>query len=281
MGNIRFIGIDLDGTLFDNKKEISAGNIEALGRAIEKGVIIIPITGRPLFAVTENVYKAFSFPYVVASGGAAVYDTATGECIRAALIDGETAESVIKGLKNEGFLVNVFLDGKGFVDRQDYERTYGMGSTPAIAEYFKKYRVPVPDILEVLKDNGGKAEKITSTVYRTGGMNEEETERLLRVMAPYRDKLEVMYGKAMTCEITSKEGTKGHVLRFFEKKLGIPLDEMMVIGDTYNDLDMIKTAGLGVAMGNAEKGIRDAADVVAPDNESDGVAYVIEKYVLN
>ncbi len=74
--------------------------------------------------------------------------------------------------------------------------------------------------------------------------------------------------------------TKAYGIELLARDLGITIDEVMAIGDEENDLPMIRYAGLGVAMANAVPLIKEAADVVTDSNEADGVATVIEKYVL-
>ncbi len=278
---IRFVGIDLDGTMFNSDKQISERNIEVLNEALNAGVTVVPITGRPRDGITGNVFEAAPFPYLVSSGGSAIFDLKTGERLYAASIKKEVSDIIVPGLQDAGFLVNIFLGGKGYVNQADYEAAVSIGESPAWAEYFRKYRNPVPDIIELYRSSGLPMEKITAAVYHKGGMNAEEEAKLLSVLDPYKEDLVIMYGQGMNCEISSPDGTKGSSLAFFEKLLGIPRSEMMVIGDSNNDRDMISKAGVSVVMGNGDEGLKKTADFVTLSNDEDGVAYAIEKLVLN
>ena len=81
-------------------------------------------------------------------------------------------------------------------------------------------------------------------------------------------------------ELNAPGISKGRGLMALAERLGLALDEVMAVGDSGNDLTMLEAAGLGVAMGNATEEIKQAADVITADNNHDGVAEAIEKYVL-
>ena len=281
MNKIRFIGTDLDGTLMNSEKKLSERNVEVLNKAIEAGIIVVPITGRPKAGITEEVFEAAPFPYVVSSGGSAIFDLKSGKKLYEASIKKEVCDKVVPELMNAGFLVNIFLDGKGYVDREDYEKAVEIGATPAWAEYYRKYRNPVPDIVKYYRESGLPMEKITAAAYHRGAMTQEEEAKLLKVLDPYKEDLVIMYGQGMNCELSSPDGTKGNALAFFEKYLGISISEMMVIGDSNNDRDMLSKAGVAVVMGNGDEGLKKTADFVTLSNDEDGVAYAIEKLVLH
>ena len=82
-------------------------------------------------------------------------------------------------------------------------------------------------------------------------------------------------------DICAKGTNKWNAIKILANKLGIKDDEIMAIGDNINDIKMIENAGLGVAMANGSPHVRALADVIAPSNDNDGVAYIVEKYVLN
>jgi HAD superfamily hydrolase (TIGR01484 family) len=73
---------------------------------------------------------------------------------------------------------------------------------------------------------------------------------------------------------------KASGVREIGKLLGIEMSEVIAMGDSFNDISMIRAAGLGVAMGNAQQAVKEAADEIAPRNDEDGVAAIIEKYLL-
>lgn len=90
----------------------------------------------------------------------------------------------------------------------------------------------------------------------------------------------ISYSKALNIEINALGANKGNGLKTIAAYLNVPIENTMAIGDSDNDLSMIQQAGISVAMGNAEAKIKEAADVVAPSNEEDGAAKIIERFAL-
>ncbi len=90
----------------------------------------------------------------------------------------------------------------------------------------------------------------------------------------------MFYSKPFFLELTNKYGTKGEAVKFLGEYFGIPREQIMVIGDTYNDVSMIKYAGLGVCMANGPDDVKKVADYVTLSNDEDGVAHAIEKFIL-
>ena len=81
------------------------------------------------------------------------------------------------------------------------------------------------------------------------------------------------------CEIANKEATKGNAVKFLADKFGLNIDEVLAIGDQNNDIEMVQTAGVGVAMGNGTEEIKKAADYVADSVQNDGFVKAINKFV--
>jgi Cof subfamily protein (haloacid dehalogenase superfamily) len=102
-----------------------------------------------------------------------------------------------------------------------------------------------------------------------------------KLQEQFAGKLSVMRSKPFFLEFTEEGVTKGTSLNHLIGQLGITREEVIAIGDSYNDLAMIEFAGLGVAMGNAPDDIKEKADYVTDTNMNDGVAKVVEKFVLN
>jgi Cof subfamily protein (haloacid dehalogenase superfamily) len=113
----------------------------------------------------------------------------------------------------------------------------------------------------------------------------DEPEKLILVENKLKnvlnEKYSIMRSKPFFLEFTNRGITKGESLRQLIDKLGIQREEVIAIGDSYNDLTMIEFAGLGVAMGNAPDDIKEKADFVTDTNMNDGVAKVVEEFILN
>lgn len=281
MSDIKLLGLDLDGTLLDIEKKVSEVNADAVRRAISAGVKVFPITGRPFSAIVPGVLEAADFDYAVSSCGAVVRDLKTGKRIRETLIPKSRAEEIVKLMVDAGFVVGVYIEDTGYNSKEALEASIANASTPAMREYYQKYRTGVPDILEFLKDSGKDVEKLTLGSFKNTIPDEKECAEILRLLKPYEADLDIMYGKSMLCEITDAKATKGHTMLEFGKMLGIERSQIMAIGDTNNDRDMIEAVGVGVAMENAEPSLKEVADFVTRDNNHNGVAYAIDKLIFH
>ncbi|MNG03780.1 putative phosphatase [compost metagenome] len=94
------------------------------------------------------------------------------------------------------------------------------------------------------------------------------------------DKLHITKSKPHYLEFMHKEGTKGHAITFLAEHIGCSLDEVIALGDAWNDREMLEVAGLGVAMENALPELKALANYVTKSNNDDGVRHVLEKFVL-
>ena len=122
-------------------------------------------------------------------------------------------------------------------------------------------------------------EKITVNFKEKDGILLWEKEIRERLSKEFPD-CAVVKGVPTNLEITDEQATKGNAILKLGELLGISREEIMVCGDSQNDMEMIKAAGLGVAMGNAMPEVKKAADYITLSNEEDGVAAAIEKFVI-
>lgn len=238
---------DVDGTLITYNLAAlpSRRNIEAIHKA--KDLIHIGVaTARPYFMM-EKLFSVLdlSGPSIIA-GGAQVYDTTTKKVVYENSMDRELVEETIKKLKN--YTTNFVLGGlKG-------EVTVING----IPE--KTLQIYVFNLKEALADT--IVEKFTSS--------------RLSVHKVFSSKHK---GK-MDVEITDIKATKQEGILKVAELLGITTHEIIGIGDSYNDFPLLMACGLKVAVGNAAPELKEIADYIAPPMDQDGVADVIEKFVL-
>ena len=101
------------------------------------------------------------------------------------------------------------------------------------------------------------------------------------VMAKFGNKVAAVQSRNFFLDITDRRSTKGQALKLLAELKGIKQEEVIAFGDNYNDLDMLKYAGLGVAVANAREEVFAVADLITGANVDDGVAQVIEQYILN
>ena len=271
---IRMIGLDLDGTLLTRDKRLSRENRAALYEAAARGIVIVPVTGRPYSGIPEEIMALPFINYTINSNGAVTYDRAGNRAVRGRYMTVGTALSVFEKACGDDMIREYFTGGFGYHDEKTRELLrLRFGKTPVIG-YLRRSRKLVGDFFGSLRDVQGGIENI-SIMYSDAEKKEEALERIRRVKG-----IKIIFPWPTDLEITSDQADKGEALLELGRMLGITRDEIMAMGDGNNDIGLMRAAGLSVAMGNSDPEILIAADYVTKDNDHDGVAAAIRKYAL-
>lgn len=273
---IRMIGLDLDGTVFNNDKIITAHTKEVLAEAIRQGVVVLPATGRPECGLPEEFLGIPGVKYAVTSNGARVIDVTTGETVYSQLIPWELTLRVIRQMKQwENCVWEVYFDGKIQVEKGEYRFLNHPDMTPAMKEYIHKSRHFYENLLADIEAKKINMEKIhmvfEDTAYRDSRLRE------LQETFP---ELAVSNATTFNIEINSVYAGKGKALLELGKILGISREEIMACGDATNDWDMLRSVGFPVVMENGDEETKKLAAFITRGNQEDGVAYAIERFVL-
>lgn len=271
---IRMIGLDLDGTLLNGQKQITAYTERVLDKAIAQGVVVLVATGRPVMAVPSKLREKKGMPYILTANGARILDQEKNQIIYENLMQVETARNVLDIFKQYDTIHEVFLDGRGYTCREGLERVYEFFQEKGMAEYLRSTRTPVENVIQTLEERGQKADKVHA-VFRN---LEERREALLRLQEV--EDIDVTAAFGNTIEVNRKGTNKGIGLIRLGERLQIPREEIMAFGDGMNDYQMLKEVGFGVAMENGHARVKEVADYVTLTNEEDGVAKAIEKFVI-
>lgn len=276
MGKIKMIGLDLDGTVFNDNKEISEENKAAIREAAAQGIIVLPATGRPLRGLPKAMLEIEGIHYAVTSNGGAVYDLNSQKAIYEDCIPNEEAKQLVSVLNAVDGLVEVYIDGVCYAQQSRLEHALTYPLSKPFLEYIWKSRERQEDLEAFLTADGGNVQKMHLLFGST-----KERQRAFEMIAPYEADLAVTSAMSLNIEINKKSADKGNGLIALGKILGIQKEEIMACGDAGNDLAMMQKVGFAVAMGNAEPEIKAAADYVTLTNEENGVAYAIRKFALN
>lgn len=274
MKKIKMIGLDCDGTLLNDNKELTDYSREVLHRAIEQGVSIVIATGRPLTGIPKQVLAVEGVRYALTSNGARIVDMQENQVISECTMPAKIARKLLRIFSAYDTYKEVFIDGQGYVGCEDLERVEAYVDTESMARYVRECRKPVDNIEELLRDDGIRVDKV-HVMFR----NQEERMQAF-------DEANRVEGVTTTCAISNNIEVnmlgvnKGEGLLRLGKLLGIERDEIMACGDGMNDFEMLKAVGLGVAMENAMEEVKQAADYVTDTNENNGVAKAIEKFAL-
>jgi Cof subfamily protein (haloacid dehalogenase superfamily) len=264
------IALDLDGTLTDSEKNVSDVNIEACKKAIEKGVKVILASGRPLFGV-EPVADILDLKnlggYILAYNGGNIVDCRTGKL----LVSYVMPEGVMKDICEESKKAGVYpltYYGDKVISESDMD----------------------PYVLEEARCNGAKVMKVDNlekfvdyevAKILVAGPHEKLLPLQERLIKLHGDVIDVFFSQDIFLELVPKNVAKSTSLDELLGRIGVKREELIACGDGANDVPMLQYAGLSVAMENAYPEVKRYADFIAPSNDDDGVAYVIEKFILN
>lgn len=271
---IKMIGLDLDGTLLTDKKEITPRTRRAIKEALDRGVIVLTATGRPWMGIPEELRTFPGMDYALTSNGARIIETRTGRILEEHLLSAEAAKKALEICGKYDTLQEVYFDGQGYAEADKMALIEKYHKNPNMWEYMRKTRIPVDDIAGLVdRENRGldKTQALFADMdERRAAWRELEAEGGLELVGSLKYNI----------EINAEGVNKGTGLVNLGKMLGIRREEIMACGDGDNDTVMLREVGFGVAMANAEEQVKDAADYITLSNEEEGVAEVIEKFIL-
>ena len=264
------IALDLDGTLLNSKKELSAGNREALERAAEAGWEIVPTTGRFYGGMPDFIRGLPFVHYAITINGAYV------EGIYSAEMPYKQAIDIMKYLDELPVIYDCYMNNDAFMTEALKARVDEIVENPRIRKMFYDLRKPVPELKEFLENRGQDVQKIQFFT-KDANLRLELLEKLPKVF----ENIAVSSSSPQNIEINQKDATKGLALTALAEYLGVDKAHTIAMGDGLNDITMLKSAGIGVAMANGCKEALEAADWVTGHCDEDGVAKAIERFVLN
>lgn len=275
MKKIKMIGLDLDGTLLNSRKELTPYTKDILIEAMRQGVVVVVSTGRPLEGVPKEILALPGMHYVLTANGARIIDIQERKVLWENLVPDQMAKKVVKILEEYDTLKEICYNGESFARQDELQSIGNYVTDPHMAYYIQTTRTAVPDLWDKIEQaNGLGMDKVQGVFARM----DERSEAAARIHK--LGSLSVSGAMGNNLEINAPGVNKGVGLLKLGELLGIARDEIMACGDGNNDLDMINAVGLGVAMGNAISEIKDAADYVTGSNEEDGAACAVKKFVL-
>ena len=267
---IKLVASDIDNTLLTTDKKLTARTIAAVQAAKERGIHVVLCTGRPLTGVLPLLNQlglTTDSDYVITLNGAQV-QRATGEQLFASTIPLTEYRQLVPYFAKLGVNMHmVTLNSGVYVHQPD------IGYYTVFDTYHTKMHLHVvplkqlPANIQIAKymmaDEPAKIDAVTQQLPST-----------------ITDHFYCVRSERFFYELLNKQATKGNAVMALAHRLGITPAEVMTLGDENNDLTMIAQAGWGVAMGNANSQVKAVAQAVTADNNHDGVAQAIEKYVL-
>lgn len=271
--NCRLISIDLDGTLLNEDRVVSERNAEALRRAARAGVKIMISSGRIYPEAKLCVRELLdSVSLISACNGADIREASTGRPLLASALGEESCAEMVDILSASPLFYSLYTGDTVLLEHDVIERF----------ACYKAYIEGRFAASRFVKDMKAAARAEEGGIFKIYAMSPERAQTLkVRAAIEGRGGVELSSSSPNNIEITARGVDKGSALAAVERLLGIPREAMMALGDSENDLPMMRGAGLPIAMGNAEPCVLAATKAVTLSNAEDGVAAAIERYVLN
>ena len=273
---IRLVAVDLDGTGLTDEKEFTPYTRRTLQALIDRGYQVVPTTGRSYYGLVENLLKLDGVKYAITADGAFVTEHETGTRNWEETIRCERAASLGDELLEDGNCV--------YYHRNDARCTHVMACTDRELYENHIWRPGFPDPKGLVTEHFGDCiRELNEDVVKIGLFFDLEAYSFERYEGLMQEKYpEISYFRAdrNSLEITSCETSKGKALAFLAGRLGLDPSEICAFGDNGNDVEMLRYAGLGVAMGNAIPAAQEAADHIIGTNNEESVAKFIEAYFL-
>lgn len=263
--HFKLVVTDVDGTLADHRQQIAPRNLAAIARFQEAGGLVALATGRIVDSARRFAQEAGVWGPAILYNGGMVYDFATGEVLYEASLEPEAVHAAL------ALLSGPFrqIDFVAYVGGRPYIPAF----TSVIAEYSRKDSLH----LNLLPSTGMPTGRVSKVLVIGGPDDLDRLEEALKHRYPAAN---TVRSETHYLELLPAGVSKGMALPMLAKRLGVPLEQTIAVGDHLNDLAMIRAAGLGVAVGNAHPALKAAAAVAVCPCPDGAVAEVIERFCL-
>lgn len=273
-GRIVLFALDLDGTTLGAGGKLSDFTRQALLDAYKAGIHIVVASGRAFASLPEEVVSLPCVEYAITSNGASVYDVRRKERIQGYYLKRTAVEGLLSIAQQAGVMVEGFVAGVPYAQRDYVEDPMRFGASAYSVDYVKRTRKPVENIFDFLLKHGDELDSLDLIVGDLG-LKEELRSRILKDVK----EIYLTSSVATLLEISDVHAGKASGLRFLAEYLGIAQEETAAFGNAENDVDMMRWAGIGVAVANSPEDVRAAADEVTAANDEDGVGRWIVRYM--
>ncbi|WP_227317896.1 pyridoxal phosphatase [Cedecea davisae] len=273
----RVIALDLDGTLLTPQKTILPESITALHRAREAGVKVVIVTGRHHVAI-HPFYQALALDTpAICCNGTYLYDYHAKKVMESDSLRAEQATQLIDLLDAHRVHGLMYVDDAMlYLDSSDHVKAH-VTRTQNWAQSLPEAQRPVFRSVASLKQAAQEVDSIWKFA-----LTDADIPKLRQFTLAVESELNLAceWSWHDQVDVAQRGNSKGARLAQWVKSQGIPLNEVIAFGDNYNDLSMLESVGMGVAMGNADEAIKARADMTIGTNLETGIAETIYKYVL-
>lgn len=281
---IRIIASDMDGTLLDEDRVISKKTIKAINDANKAGIEFIVSSGRSIAEAKPLVTDLVEQPAFITINGAQVFDKLGKEVLKIPIphdIVVKCSQILIQNKIYFDLITDNGIYSKDRPSKLKHEAYIFKDLNPKISdeEAMEKSKAQcklfnthfVPDFHDIIEDPSINVLKILGQDF----IGNQDVGAIAKQVAKVENRISITSSVPSDIEINNVKAQKGSALKAFADYQGVPMSEVMAIGDNLNDASMIKIAGYGVAMGNAVPEIKKMANFTTTDNAHDGVGNAI------
>lgn len=268
------IAFDMDGTLLDDEKHVLPSTIEAIRAATSAGKVVAIATGRSPSMTLPYRDLLPDVPYAICTSGAHLLDLRHDSLLAGHAFDPAVIPQLLQAHKGKDVMLEIFSGMEAYdpAGSLGHLERYGLQE---FHDTFVRVCHEVDDIEGwVLSHASVIAKYIVHPV-----VGEDACDVLDRIREQHIP-VEAAFSQANSLEISPKGVSKGTALEDLCGLLGIPIERCIAVGDSGNDLEMLRAAGLGIAMGNASQDVLDVAAAVVADNNHGGCAEAVYDYLL-
>ena len=276
---VRLAALDLDGTLLNHEGQVTPRTRAVLQAASDRGVVIVPTTGRPLGNLPPVVAQLPGVRYAITSNGAAVYHLPDRLCIHESAMEPALVCPIIEELQKKSIHMDAFINGDGFSQRSCEGKIDCLDMPTSIKRYIHRTRTFTDDLAAYIRVHNLNVQKMTLNFYPQEDGTFLYRDEVMQILSEHPE-ITFLSGGYHNLEFTRAGVTKGNGLTLLCSHLGVDIEETLACGDTQNDIDILKTAAIGVAMENALPEVKEIADFVTRSNENSGVAHAIHTFAL-
>lgn len=273
MDKFKLIAVDLDGTLLNSQAEISDKNLSAIAKLNDSGVYFVPCTGRTYSEIPEPLKNNEDVRYIIYSNGAVIFDTKTEKRYFNSISKGKTKE-IYDVLSNYKAHITIRQNGNCCVRKEVLDEGnisyYNIWS--AHVDVIEKYGVLVEDF-ETWKYTLDNTEVISIFFH-----SEEERQDCIKRIEALGDLLVVSVAP-FNIEIISKNAGKGNAIINLANKLGIDISKTAGLGDSGNDLPMMKVVGIPIAVSNGTQELKNVCKEIICSNDEDAIDYIYNNFI--
>ncbi len=287
----KMIAIDLDGTLLNSYSEVTQKNINALKYAKSKGIEVVLASGRIANSVANIANEIETNNYFISGNGSMLYDMQNNKILYENYINKEKMLELIKLCENNSIYYNIYTEDTVIAKSINYNVLfYNYENSKKSQERKTKLIIPNNVYSYVQESNIEKFLKMTicdenkiifsgiaKMMKKIEGIDVLDVSHMSRkIIKSGTETVEIGY---YYTEITKKNVDKWYAIEELMRLKGIKKEEVITIGDNLNDKIMIENAGLGIAMGHSNPDVKSVADFITKDNNENGVALAIEKFI--